>query len=384
MLCPMLPARTGNGLAMRLWAWVCGAARRHDVDLFVVPVWGSTPAVPVFPAGVTVHHLAPVDPVDGRDLVAWAADPVWRDRLGWLQPLPEEVRRAAPVLAASILRELRADPDLVLTCRLVLGPLGLAVAERTGARWVLDLDDDEQDFHRETSPELAAAVERLTRLCVPAADVVSLAAPRDAAAAADRFGPPTRVVQVPNCVSLGAPEGFPPPPGAGRLLLVGNLTYRPNVAGACWFVEHVLPLLSPRWTLDLVGTPAPEVAALAGPRVRVRGWLPDLTEAYARADVVVVPLQRGSGTRIKVLEAAAWSRPVVATAVGAAGLGLADGSEILLADTPPAFAAAVERAGDPHTGSALARAARAATRTRHGSDNVHATIDELLRRVAAR
>jgi glycosyltransferase involved in cell wall biosynthesis len=61
----------------------------------------------------------------------------------------------------------------------------------------------------------------------------------------------------------------------------------------------------------------------------------------ARSSVCVVPLRIGSGTRIKILEAAAMARPVVSTTLGAEGLDFVDGRDILLADEPGAFAGAV-------------------------------------------
>jgi glycosyltransferase involved in cell wall biosynthesis len=75
--------------------------------------------------------------------------------------------------------------------------------------------------------------------------------------------------------------------------------------------------------------------------VQLAGAVPDLRPFYQEADVVVVPLLHGGGTRIKVLEAFAYRRPVVATSVAVAGLALRDGVEVMLADSPREFAAAV-------------------------------------------
>ena len=79
------------------------------------------------------------------------------------------------------------------------------------------------------------------------------------------------------------------------------------------------------------------------PDVTVVGWVPAMDEELARADVVVVPLRYGSGTRVKILEAAAHRIPIVSTTLGAEGLGFEDGKHLLIADEPEDFASACVR-----------------------------------------
>jgi glycosyltransferase involved in cell wall biosynthesis len=83
-------------------------------------------------------------------------------------------------------------------------------------------------------------------------------------------------------------------------------------------------------------------AEVAGdPRIELAGPVVDAVAALAAARVAVVPLRAGSGTRVKILEAWAAATPVVSTTIGAEGLEAADGADLLLADPPEAFAAAV-------------------------------------------
>jgi glycosyltransferase involved in cell wall biosynthesis len=77
--------------------------------------------------------------------------------------------------------------------------------------------------------------------------------------------------------------------------------------------------------------------------VTVVGQVPDIDVELARADLVLVPLRFGSGTRLKILEAFAHRIPVVSTDLGAEGLGAHDGTHLLLADTPAAIAEACAR-----------------------------------------
>jgi glycosyltransferase involved in cell wall biosynthesis len=132
------------------------------------------------------------------------------------------------------------------------------------------------------------------------------------------------------------------------VLLAGQLTYGPNIDGARWFVGDVLPLLReriPGIEVALVGRTTPAVEALGrADGVDVRGYVDDIDAELARADLVIVPLREGSGTRIKILEAWAHHLPVVSTTVGAEGLGAEHGRDLLLADDARAFADAVVRA----------------------------------------
>jgi glycosyltransferase involved in cell wall biosynthesis len=158
-----------------------------------------------------------------------------------------------------------------------------------------------------------------------------------------------RVVVVPNVYDepsspLGSIDvGVPP-----TLSLIGTLHYGPNVDGARFLVRSVLPEVvagAPDVELRLVGRAGPEVAGLGSlPNVVVAGEVDDLAAELARADVVVVPLRYGGGTRIKILEAFAHRIPVVSTTLGAEGLGLTPGRQLLVADDPRTFAAACVRA----------------------------------------
>lgn len=179
------------------------------------------------------------------------------------------------------------------------------------------------------------------------------------------------VVVVPNgydrpstaAVRTGGP-GAAAGPAEKVVLLAGQMTYAPNVDGARWFAHEVLPRLRvelPDVTLVIVGRAeraVEELAALDG--VEVQGYVEDITTWLAAADAVVVPLRRGSGTRIKILEAFAHRIPVVSTSIGAEGLDVRDGDELLVADDATGFAAAVVRVltDAPLSADLVERAAR--------------------------
>jgi glycosyltransferase involved in cell wall biosynthesis len=102
-----------------------------------------------------------------------------------------------------------------------------------------------------------------------------------------------------------------------RALFVGSGGYLPYQRGIAWFAREVMPRLGPECLqLDVVGALPPSRAE----NVRYHGNVDDLAPWYQRSHVVIVPVFEGSGTRLKVLEAAAYGRPIVSTPLGAHGL----------------------------------------------------------------
>lgn len=134
--------------------------------------------------------------------------------------------------------------------------------------------------------------------------------------------------------------------GAAEILFVGTMGYGPNREGIRYFCSEVLPLVRasrPDCSLTIVGSGGLDyLLDLVVPGVvNVTGRVPDVTPYYQRADLAIAPLTSGGGTRLKILEAMAYGRPVVSTTLGAEGLELDDGREVLIADKPGDFASHV-------------------------------------------
>ncbi len=130
------------------------------------------------------------------------------------------------------------------------------------------------------------------------------------------------------------------------LIFSGNFGYGPNVSAVRFFRDRIWPLLRERWpdvVWRLVGKNPQGIARLArgDSRIEVTGPVANAVETLASAQVVVVPLLAGSGTRVKILEAWAAGRAVVSTTLGAEGLPVRSGEHLLLADEPEAFAGTV-------------------------------------------
>jgi sugar transferase (PEP-CTERM/EpsH1 system associated) len=152
---------------------------------------------------------------------------------------------------------------------------------------------------------------------------------------------------VPNGVDTKQYQCLPPHTGKPSLLFVGSMGYAPNVDAILYFHDEIYPAIQravPDVELWIVGTnPALAVKQLASPSIHVTGQVEDVQPYYTRSSVCVVPLRAGGGTRLKIVEAMAFGRPVVSTTIGCEGLDVTSGENILIADQPAGFAAQVVR-----------------------------------------
>jgi glycosyltransferase involved in cell wall biosynthesis len=129
------------------------------------------------------------------------------------------------------------------------------------------------------------------------------------------------------------------------VVFVGAMDWEPNVDAVKYFCAEIWPLVLakvPEAQFRIVGrNPDRRVLDLAGPSVEVTGRVPSVVEHLREAAVVVVPLRVGGGTRIKIYEAMAVGKAVVSTTVGAEGLDVHHGKDMMLADSPATFAESV-------------------------------------------
>lgn len=134
-----------------------------------------------------------------------------------------------------------------------------------------------------------------------------------------------------------------------ELVFTGSMDWLPNEDAIRWFTEEILPLVRkeiPQVSLTVVGrNPFPSLVELSkkDTAITVTGSVPDVRPFMEKSSVYIVPIRIGGGTRLKIYEAMAMELPIVATTIGAEGLPLKDGEEILLRDTPEEFAEAVVR-----------------------------------------
>ena len=159
---------------------------------------------------------------------------------------------------------------------------------------------------------------------------------------------PGRVDLVPNGVDCRLYRPRARVPSEPRILFIGSLDYGANVDAVAHLAADILPLLAHDGArVSIVGSnPRRQVSAAArrsAVPVEVAGYVADATPYWEAARMLVVPLRIGGGTRLKILEALARGVPVVTTSLGCEGLGLRHGEDVLVADEPSEFAAAVDR-----------------------------------------
>lgn len=197
-----------------------------------------------------------------------------------------------------------------------------------------------------------------------------------------------RVSVIPNAYpSIGDPVGRRTVGAPPCLLFQGLLSYPPNIDAAHLLAREIAPGVRaqiPDVEVRLVGDHHADLMTLDDPpRVHVVGRVPEIITELARADLVVVPVRYGSGTRIKILEAFRHRIPVVSTTLGAEGLGVEDGVHLLIADSVPAFVdACVRLLGDSKLREAITSSAFHLYAERFRSEVVEAAVERLARDVA--
>ena len=180
-----------------------------------------------------------------------------------------------------------------------------------------------------------AAWRRFERRTRPLFDAIVVFAPRDVPAVLTSAGR-AAIVRVPLEVDVPgrplSPTGVDPP----HVLFVGGFSHPPNVDAALWLGRTLFPKVLervPTARLDLVGhEPGKDVRALAGTAISVHASVPDVTPHLDRAAVVVAPIRIGGSMRMKVLEALAAGKAVIATPRAADGVEAVAGEHVLLAE----------------------------------------------------
>jgi glycosyltransferase involved in cell wall biosynthesis len=190
---------------------------------------------------------------------------------------------------------------------------------------------------------------------------------------------------VPNAVDTDSYRPDERDSSQAVLLFQGGMDWYPNRDAVDFFVRGILPMVraevpSVRFVVAGRNPPVHFVEKLAVKHgIEFTGTVLDMRPYLSAATVVVVPLRFGSGTRIKILEACAAGKPVVSTNVGAEGLGLEGGKEIILADDPAEFARSViTLLRDRPRRNAIARSARAVVVDRYSHPTLKKNLDELL------
>lgn len=360
-LAPYLPT-PGSGGRTRLVNLMQRFAARHEVRLCAFAAEEQVPEDSPYD-GVALPARAPVSP---PTTVAF-----WRARVTDPLPLFASYMRDEAMVDAVARTCSSWKPDVVFVNTSEMGqyldavppgPTTVLDFQDVASRWVGRSARIGSSKQRLLNALDAFKTRRFEARVGRRADIVLATAPVECAflRTLGVAGP----IEVPNGVDTTA---FTPMPSVAeepdRLLFVGPLTSDSNMVAMRWFCDRVLPLLPATVHVDVVGAPAGSWPS----QVRLLGRVPDVREHLAAAPVSIVPIQVGSGTRYKILEALSMARAVVSTTIGAEGLGLTDGEQIVLADDPTAFARGCT--------DLLASSAKRATLGAAGREHVVARFD---------
>jgi len=352
MLAPETPYPLAGGGALRTASLLQHLTRAYQVDLIVFQQPGASDPAVHLPAGLVRRVSVIPLPKNGRSMAARALRNIVRVARG-VPPLVDRFSGFGTAIGDAVARAPERY-EVGIIEHFWCAPYWAQIAPLC-ARTVLDLHNIESTLH-----ERCAAVEgnaaglahrvfrqaslELERDWLPRFTQV-LATSECDAELAHAIAPAARVSVYPNAIP------YTPLPAAGEeevVVFSGNMEYRPNQTAVQYFRQQIWPALRERWpglVWRLVGKNPEFVRQFTSgdSRIEVQGQVDDAVRELARAKVAVVPLLSGSGTRLKVLEAWAAGLPVVSTKVGAEGLPIRDGENILLSETPANFTEAVSR-----------------------------------------
>jgi polysaccharide biosynthesis protein PslH len=155
--------------------------------------------------------------------------------------------------------------------------------------------------------------------------------------------PSVRITVVPTGVDTEKYTVAPPSKSdSPKIVFLGSMDWEPNIDAVSYFCREVFPLIRarcPSAIFQIVGrNPHLSVKQLASDCVEVTGTVPSVAEYLREATVVVVPLRAGGGTRLKIFEAMATGKAVISTTIGAEGLSVESGRDLILVDDAEGFA----------------------------------------------
>lgn len=352
-LVQVTPYPLSGGVSLRNWQNINLLAQRGEVAIFSIAKGNVGSAS--LPLKADWEHFdlsAPSRPLwEKVQRRLWRLRPTGHARADWLytQDAAEQLRRKIATY----------KPTLIIVEEIWLHRY-LPVLQQAGCPLILDNHNVEGDESRyqgvaSMTPQMLSKVRRIEENFIRAVDQVWMCSQADVDCLKTLYpmGKITAHV-IPNGVN---PDYYTPrnclrasaAKQSNTLVYLGRFSYYPNAEAASILINHIYPSLQKdvgNCQLFLVGCDPTEemlAAAQTEPHIIVTGAVEDVRPYLTQAAVMVVPLQKGSGTRLKLLEAFAAKCPVISTAKGAEGLEVEDEKHLLLRNSSAAMVEAIQR-----------------------------------------
>lgn len=345
------PSPPDNGSKLRVYHLLRALARSHEVTLASFAFDTGRPSEPG-----NVRAWC-------RDIHTVQTNPFEVNRAGMLRtflspqplasrPVPAMSQQLAAVSHTHAFDAVVASTEVMATYAFQMPPNTVRILEEHNSltRWMHERYRGESGMLRGLRAWASwQKARRYEARLFPRFDLVTMVSEQDRDVyLANRPGFRDHLAVVPNGVDCAhnVPGLAQPQPAA--LVYNGALTYSANYDAMRWFLAEVYPHVRqavPNVSLTITGST--QGVALTGlaldDTVRLTGFVPDVRLPVAGAAVCVVPIRRGGGTRLKILEAMALGTPVVATTKGAEGLNVQPGEHLVIAEDPIDFAAQAVR-----------------------------------------
>jgi glycosyltransferase involved in cell wall biosynthesis len=407
-LTPQVPYPPRQGTSIRNYHLIARLAQHHKVDLltFLAPGDNLSPDNPLFqhcrrieavpqPTRTIATRLRSLLTSPLPDMALRLESPAMHDLVQrWLRDTHYDIVQIEGIELAQYARHIPPSKTAFLfddhNCEYLLQQRNALTDLRNPRRW-----------HAAAYSLVQWAKLRRyeAQVCNAAQAVLAVSKPDQAAL--QRIAPQAAIHVAPNGIDLTAyaiPQGTDKAaqtiPGTENsdlnrftLLFTGKMDYRPNIDAVLWFAHEVLPNLitaAPQIHLQIVGmNPHPRLDSLRrNPHIEITGTVPDPIPYLHAANLYIIPMRVGGGTRFKALEAMAAQKAIVSTTLGVEGIGVESEREMLIADSPDEFAVAILRfLVDQQTGAhlthRLGQNAHRFVTTNYTWDHIIPTIEHL-------
>lgn len=357
ILTPHLPAESGHGASMRIGNHLEILAKHYRVHLHVIIQSEAHPKITEF----IKRHVASVNfwktprPNTPNSLLTGLKDAIL--------PYPRLIREYPTGLAKQITESIPKGLKIekLHIFRLGLAKIGEEITKQLSLPnhiLMVDVDDYESESAKRNlllqRPTLGKALsifrefdirklESYERHIAKVAGAIFLCSEIDKTKFL-KSNPGASVEIVPNGYRI--PYNTIPTKNSPKktILFIGSLNYEPNIDSIEYLINYIWnPYLKQHGHTLVIAGRCPNnqvIRTCAMNNITLIANPPDIEPVYRDADLLVVPLRTGGGTRIKILEAFGYGRPVVSTSIGAEGIEVCSGKDIILADDPVSFSQA--------------------------------------------